>query len=82
MDNVQIFSLLTNKQKYTMLNTLVREHYKKGTVLFIKNDVPISFYIIETGKVSLVFNDPNKKDITLGPLESFGESTFKKNGKR
>lgn len=72
IQNVHIFSLLTNKQKYTMLSTLVREHYKKGTVLFQKNDVPVCFYIIETGKVNLAFNDPSKKDIILGPLESFG----------
>ena len=46
IENVQIFSLLTTKQKYTMLNCLVREQYKKGTVLFQKNDIPVSFYII------------------------------------
>ena len=65
-----------------MLNCLVREQYKKGTVLFKKNDIPVSFYIIESGKVSLVFNNPTKTDIVLGSLESFGENAFKLGAKR
>lgn len=82
IENVQIFSLLTTKQKYTMLGCLVREQYKQGTVLFKKGDVPVSFYIIESGKVSLVFDNPNKTDIVLGSLESFGEGAFKPGGRR
>lgn len=46
LEHVQIFSLLTTKQKYTMLNCLVRQHIKKGTVLFNKDDIPTCFYII------------------------------------
>lgn len=51
-----------------MMNALVRQNYKKGTVLFNKNDFAVCFYIIETGKVSIVFDDPNKKDVILGEL--------------
>lgn len=65
-----------------MLNTLVRETHPKGAVLFKKDDKPYEFYIVESGKVSLTFNDPRKKDLILGKLESFGESAFKKDGKR
>ena len=38
----------------------------KGTVLFQKNDPALCFYIIESGKVKLEFEDPSKKDIVLG----------------
>lgn len=51
-------------------------------MLFHKDDIPVSFYIIESGKVSLVFNNPTKTDIVLGALESFGEGAFKPGGKR
>jgi CRP-like cAMP-binding protein len=82
IENVHIFWFLTAKQKYNMLNSLVREHFKSGTVLFRENDLPVSFYIIESGKVGLSFSDPTKTDISLGPTESFGESVFKANAKR
>jgi CRP-like cAMP-binding protein len=60
----------------------VREHFKPGMVLFRKNDVPVCFYVIESGKVNIMFNDPSKKDIVLGSKESFGESVFKPNTRR
>lgn len=82
IEKVEIFSLLTTKQKYSILNSLVREHYQAGTILFKKGDMSTSFYIIESGKVSLKMENTKKKDIVLGPLDSFGESAFRKNGRR
>lgn len=37
---------------------------------------------METGKVSLSFENSAKKDLILSDLDSFGESAFRKNGRR
>ena len=65
-ERIQIFNCLSTKQKYLLVNCFKRKKFKKDEVIFKKAVKSNHFYIIQTGKVSLEFDEPDKKDIVIG----------------
>ena len=50
----------------SLMNVLVRETYPAGATIFLENEPAASFYIIESGRVEVKFEDPKKKNLILG----------------
>lgn len=52
------------------------EQVEKGDVLFLQNDAPEKAYIVRTGKVSLVLNSPDGREMVINEMQAgdlFGE---------
>ena len=72
---VDLFSLLQEDQRETLINAMFRREYKGGDVIIKQGDLPDNFYIIESGKCSVmkrVGNSENKV-ASLSVGQYFGE---------
>jgi CRP/FNR family cyclic AMP-dependent transcriptional regulator len=76
LNQVEIFSGLTDGELAALEGSSVSRNYPKNTVIINENDHADSLYIIETGRVKVYCSDKNGKEFimnTLGPGDYFGE---------
>ncbi|WP_439133956.1 cyclic nucleotide-binding domain-containing protein [Pseudomaricurvus sp.] len=77
LDKISIFGGLTESQLYQIFKRLKLVHYQAGETIFEEGDSASYIYIVETGKVDLVFDvggQPRLK-AELVPGTCFGETS-------
>jgi CRP-like cAMP-binding protein len=71
-----LFKGVSEADREALLQVMRRESYPEGTVLFHKDDVGDTMYLIVQGRIRIFMTDAEGRDITLryyGPLNMFGE---------
>ena len=72
---VDLFSLLQDEQRETLVNAMFRKEYKGGDVIIKQGDAPDNFYIIESGRCSVYkrAGEQQNKVASLSVGQYFGE---------
>jgi len=75
LQNIPFFADLDDHVLEAISRRLKREHYHKGTVVFMEDEPGDCMYIIESGQVKIVTERGNQEKILsyLGPGNFFGE---------
>ncbi|NIB41955.1 cyclic nucleotide-binding domain-containing protein [Pseudomaricurvus alkylphenolicus] len=77
LDKISIFGGLNESQLYQIFKRLKQVHYQAGETIFEEGDSASYIYIVQTGKVDLVFNcgDQPVLKAELPPGTCFGETS-------
>ncbi len=61
LEQVEIFSGLTEEELSVLTNVAVTRNYPKNTIIINENDFADSLYVIESGKVKVYCSDTTHK---------------------
>ncbi len=77
LDKISIFGGMSESQLYTIFQQLKLVHYAAGETIFEEGSAASYIYIIETGKVDLVFDVAGQSQLKaeLGPGSCFGDTS-------
>ncbi len=76
LEKIPLFACLNEQELEALEKAAVRKKFPRNTVLFSKGDTSDSLYIICSGKVKVIINDQEGKEVILsmlGPGEFCGE---------
>ncbi len=76
LNNVSLFANLSTTELEPLAERLVSRRYQAGEPIFAQNSPGNSLYIVKSGRVEIVLNDPQGHTQTLaefGPGQAFGE---------
>jgi len=77
LDSVQLFQLLTKKEKRAIYDNFMTETYKKGANVVLEGDVGTKFYIMKEGEVIVkkggIVQMKDGKPVKRYPGQHFGE---------
>lgn len=74
INNLPLFSFLTDQQKDSIAYAMLSLKYQNGEVIFKEHDDANSFYIITSGSIDITIK--GKQELTLLPGDTFGEQSF------
>lgn len=85
LKDIPLFSGLEDNEIAALEKATIRKKFQKNAILFSEGDATDSLYIIRTGKVKIIINDEEGREVILsilGPGEHFGEMALLDNGPR
>ncbi len=85
LNQVEIFSGLTDTELEIIADSCISRSYPKNTVIINEDDFADSLYVIEAGRVKVYCSDKNGKEFimnTMGSGEYFGELALLDDEKR
>lgn len=68
LQNVPTLERLTNEQVANIAERFVFQKYPKGTVMLKQGEEPDAFFVIKTGRVTVLREGPNGEEVVIGTL--------------
>ena len=76
LGSIQLFSKLAESSLLALARASSFKHVDKGEILFFQSDPSEAAYIVRTGKISIVLNSPDGREMIINEMrkgDTFGE---------